>query len=416
MKQEHDKEIDLLLKRHAQNEKTRLKATFFVEEGNGEKAFGFEASAHLDADEMNAYAENALPANARARYAAHLVDCNDCRTLITQLALSENPIIAETKDEAVAVATAKQSWGEWFSSLLTFPTLRIVGPVAAVFCVAAISVVVWQNRSESPYSSADQNVSNDNQRLRMTRPEEVAQSGPGAVAPSSPMQTPTPDRMNTNTSAQKQPVQKKETGSREDSPVAGSVERDRETADETTLSRKAPATKSADVDDDPKPTPSKVEAKTGVANQRIEEQQVTQSGGGPRRNEMRDRNVQRQATTPANESVASAPAPNKSVETEKAEGERLGEAKKDDSTTDKTTLKAKRAGPVTRTVSGKQFLREGGIWVDVTYNSSTATTNISRGSENYRSLIADEPGLKAIAEQLSGEVIVVWKGRAYRFR
>jgi hypothetical protein len=28
-------------------------------------------------------------------------------------------------------------------------------------------------------------------------------------------------------------------------------------------------------------------------------------------------------------------------------------------------------------------------------------------------LIADEPAIKTIADQLDGEIIVVWKGRAY---
>jgi hypothetical protein len=54
--------------------------------------------------------------------------------------------------------------------------------------------------------------------------------------------------------------------------------------------------------------------------------------------------------------------------------------------------------------------------VDTAYNSSLSVINVARGSEQYRALIADEPGLRRIAEQLSGEVVVVWKGRAYRIR
>jgi hypothetical protein len=41
---------------------------------------------------------------------------------------------------------------------------------------------------------------------------------------------------------------------------------------------------------------------------------------------------------------------------------------------------------------------------------------VTRGSEQYRALVADEPGIKTIADQLGGEVIVVWKGRAYKIR
>ena len=45
-----------------------------------------------------------------------------------------------------------------------------------------------------------------------------------------------------------------------------------------------------------------------------------------------------------------------------------------------------------------------------------ATVKVKRGSEQYRALIADEPAIRSIAEQLGGEVIVVWKGTAYRIR
>ena len=70
----------------------------------------------------------------------------------------------------------------------------------------------------------------------------------------------------------------------------------------------------------------------------------------------------------------------------------------------------------TRSVAGRRFRREGSIWVDTGFDSSRPTVNVTRGSEQYRALIADEPEIKTIAEELSGEVIVVWKSTAYRIR
>jgi hypothetical protein len=70
----------------------------------------------------------------------------------------------------------------------------------------------------------------------------------------------------------------------------------------------------------------------------------------------------------------------------------------------------------TRSVAGRQFRKQRGIWVDTAYDSSTATVNMARGSEQFRALVGDEPGIGTIAKQLDGEVIVVWKGRAYRIR
>jgi hypothetical protein len=42
--------------------------------------------------------------------------------------------------------------------------------------------------------------------------------------------------------------------------------------------------------------------------------------------------------------------------------------------------------------------------------------DLTRGSEQYRSLVGDEPEIKKIAEQLDGQIIVVWKGRVYKIR
>jgi len=68
----------------------------------------------------------------------------------------------------------------------------------------------------------------------------------------------------------------------------------------------------------------------------------------------------------------------------------------------------------TRTVSGRTFRKRNGAWVDSAYHASpAATTSVARGSEQYRALVADEPGIAVIAGQLSGEVFLVWKGHAY---
>jgi len=70
----------------------------------------------------------------------------------------------------------------------------------------------------------------------------------------------------------------------------------------------------------------------------------------------------------------------------------------------------------TRSVAGRRFRKQGGVWVDTAYNAPRATMDLKRGSEPYRTLIADEPEIKTIADQLDGEIIVLWKGRAYRIQ
>jgi hypothetical protein len=78
--------------------------------------------------------------------------------------------------------------------------------------------------------------------------------------------------------------------------------------------------------------------------------------------------------------------------------------------------KKKSAENETRTVVGIHFRREGNVWVDEEYESSWATIKVTRGSDQFRALVADEPGIRTIAEQLSGVVIVIWKNRAYRIQ
>jgi hypothetical protein len=67
-----------------------------------------------------------------------------------------------------------------------------------------------------------------------------------------------------------------------------------------------------------------------------------------------------------------------------------------------------------RTVAGRQFRKEGGVWIDTGYDSSKDVVTLTRGSEQYRALVADEPSIKTIADTLPGEIIVVWKGHTYR--
>jgi hypothetical protein len=79
--------------------------------------------------------------------------------------------------------------------------------------------------------------------------------------------------------------------------------------------------------------------------------------------------------------------------------------------------KNKKAGEVeTRSVMGRTFTREGDAWVDTAYEYSRATVRVARGSDQFRALVADEPAIRTIAENLNGIVIVVWKNRAYRIQ
>jgi hypothetical protein len=73
-------------------------------------------------------------------------------------------------------------------------------------------------------------------------------------------------------------------------------------------------------------------------------------------------------------------------------------------------------GEETRNVGGREFRHQKGAWIDTAYHTGQATTVIHRDSEQWRALIADEPALRRIADTLGGEVVIIWKGRAYRIK
>src|SRR5438132_13777594 len=85
-----DTQIDVLLRRHAEHARSN------------------SAIEHLDADELNAFAERSLPVAARSRCVSHLADCDDCRRLVSQLAISAGAV--GKAEIAGPAAAAHVSW------------------------------------------------------------------------------------------------------------------------------------------------------------------------------------------------------------------------------------------------------------------------------------------------------------------
>src|SRR6476469_1754851 len=119
MKQESENEMDLLLRNLG-----RLKDTSRPE--------GEEADAtHLDPDELNAYAEKALPAAAHARYTEHLADCSRCRALVSQLSLAAGMVVEENLPSAVPMT----------SGIMAFLS-RLFSPMVMRYAVPAMGLII----------------------------------------------------------------------------------------------------------------------------------------------------------------------------------------------------------------------------------------------------------------------------------
>jgi hypothetical protein len=68
--------------------------------------------------------------------------------------------------------------------------------------------------------------------------------------------------------------------------------------------------------------------------------------------------------------------------------------------------------PVIRRVGGKAFHNSNGAWYDNAYHGQS-TTNVRRSTDDFKKL---DSGLRSIANELGGVVVVVWKDRAYRIQ
>src|SRR6478672_3701545 len=127
---ETNNEIDLLLRRMAR--------------GNGAARNGVQHDdRHLDADELSSYAQNALPAAARARYTEHLAECATCRKLITELSLS---LGSAAITAPVETAPAASGWKKFFASLFSPPVLRYAVPALGVIVVMVVGFIVLRRQ------------------------------------------------------------------------------------------------------------------------------------------------------------------------------------------------------------------------------------------------------------------------------
>ena len=407
MRQETNKEIDLLLRRLGRRDGEAVRDAEIDEH-------------HLDADELSSFAQNALPAAARARYTAHLAECSTCRRMATELSLA---LGVTTAAMPVVAVPASSGLKKFFSSLLSPVVLRYAVPALGVLVVMVVGFMVLRQRQPA----ADQMVA----QVEVQSPSLPSSAGRIATA------TPASGADQHEAAKSQQPANagpvKDTTGPREtssESPARGDVATG--TADSAAAAL-APAPAPA-----PTPTASAFQADTPRTVQSVpvivpksgivldgetqskkdsakqEAQPVAKSteqeaakekaqANEPPRDNVRP--LKRGATDRIEENKARSEAPTVSAG---GAGERAATRRREQESKDEEAE--------TRSVAGRTFRRERGIWTDTAYDSSIRIVQMARGSEQFRALIADEPAIGTIAEQLNGEVIVVWKRRAYRIR
>ncbi|HEV7857929.1 MAG TPA: hypothetical protein VGO91_04805 [Pyrinomonadaceae bacterium] len=464
MKLTNEKEMDILLSRLARRRETGVPDEFRSGAGDSSVDGGdngtslMNGTEHLDADELNAYAENALLPAARARYTAHLADCETCRKLVTDLALAGGG--AATLDKSAATPTQDiskdKSWWQSLTALFTLPVVRYGVPALALLAIISVayistrqrtdSALVAQNKEPVHASAIRDNVEENHpqapsESAKTNAPtDEKTQSDISNSATTANNNT---DQFSVRTREKNDSDSPKESGAGKE--VVPSTRTDADALSSSTPSAgpPAPLSKAGEVSTRPEtaskagppkdnpaqsadevasaPTPQQQrddsfgytrESTSGAraVEQRRQQQQQQQARSMDRGRDMTiDGTEENASPLKDKQAKAASPSANASVARKRAAGPMKSESK----VASESAPANENAGEK-RNVGGRTFRRQGSAWVDTAYNSSRATVNVSRGSEQYRALLADEPTLRTIAEQLGGEVIVVWKNRAYR--
>jgi hypothetical protein len=372
MEFEFDKEIDAILR----------------------KAGGVEAvasgGAHMDADELAAFSENAVSNAARLSYVSHLADCARCRKILSNIVLSNSEAEAETASSAVSAAATPAERVPWYRRFFAFPQLAYTMGGAVLVFSAFFGYLIIKNLPGA--GNSDVSFSTDK------APAAQRQNAANATAPvSTGNSNATTTTAATNSSAlsnSSAPANAPSTANSAPLPtgnepvVAPKPEQQAKPA-ENEVAVVPQATPQADAKREDK-QPFSIDGASGAENAK---------------------------TSPAMP-TAGATATTEKRAKEDAETKDAPAGDTDDSVSDKKQVaKRKQPSPKSlalpgerRTVGGKVFDNIGGIWFDQAVGGKKPKT-VRRGTGDYSKL---DGGLRSIADQLGGTVVVLWGGKAYR--
>jgi len=412
MKETDDKPMELLLRRHAQ----RNSAPSGSVSANG-------ASAHLDADEINAIAENALPQAARARFTAHLADCDSCRKLVT--ALSMNASTASLiPGEGAAAKPGRSSFWEMLATVFALPLMRYGVPALTILLLVVAAFVTLRrgDRAEFVAQKDEREAATSDNRIVIAPSPESPTAGSNAK-PASPAPFVEPGQL------RPQPTAPAEV-SKESNVLAEVPAKTGRAADVAGTFGKAGnykgAANSQQPDFAPEPNaapkdlfrnapvaaapaaPPPARTESGVTLHSVDEDSGRRDAEAQKKEQL--------AARQNRESGPSSSAKLKGIAIDGVENKGGPRRSRDQSEEQRGASQRSRSANETvqtRTVSGRTFRREGNIWVDTAYDSSRELTMLSLSSDKYQKLANDHAGLRTIMEQL-GSVIVVWHGKQYR--
>ena len=368
-----DKEMDALLRQAARSGE-------FV---------STDAQTHLDADEISAFAENALPERARVRYMKHLADCDRCRSVLSNLILLNTEEETETDSSTVIAPVIAEAKMPWYRRIFAVTNLAYTLGGLVILFGGFLGFLVFQS-SNNFQNTEGLRVAEDAPRTsgpNIGSGEAIYNSNAASAA--NIANTPTNSAANTSVTVSNM------TTTNTGVPTS--------TTTNTTIAA---------------PTPELLARENRDAQKLLAEEKTetkAQTEDEKARNE-KDVAAADQNLAQEKESAKPTPVPAKPAQAAPPTDSAAGRSELSTSARAKRTAKEDKktaaASENTRQVSGKTFNRRDRVWYDAAF-SGQSTTNVRRNTENYRKL---ERGLRIIAESLEGTVVVVWKEKAYRIQ
>jgi hypothetical protein len=378
---EFDKEIDALLRQTAQGETAFAAA-------NPKSKIQNPKSFHLGADEISAFAENALPEKTRAAYTAHLADCDRCRKILSNVislnAESESGTVHAEEKEIIPAPIP------WYRKLFAFPNLAYtLGALILVFSgIAAFTVLQNSNNSQNAEVSQVSERMPNGKGMNSDGDQMTVESYSNSMmSNAASMNTTSNSSMSfSNSATSSVPIMT----ANANASVRRESDKDLKDEPKAAAPQKVPneSAKTTDSVVVGAPPPPPKENNYQVENE-AEKQQPPQNSAAQNQSNI----------APDSRNVQSLPMLTRRAENK---NKKLEESRND----------AQERANETTTVSGKTFKRTNNAWYDSAYKGQP-TINITRGTKEYKKL---DSGLRGIAENLGGTVIVVWKERAYRIR
>lgn len=358
-----DKDIDAMLRSIARDDAPRV--------ASGD---------HIDADAIAAFVENALPDANRSSYIAHFADCDDCRKVLAAAVKVSEPVAMA---DAVSPATVTESIADpWYRRLVRTPILAY-GMGALVLGFGAILYY------QSTLRDAD-SVAQLNSEAANAAPAPAVIETPASANLTSTAAEPDIDQQpsaNANISLSGVPsAETRSTAAKENATRVGNNAA--ATDDSSSLVAQAP----------PPPPPAAITTDRPAA------------AAPPKAAETRDERKSKASDAESSDITVNS----RSVSELPARDDAALRSRREDSRISATPSRAPQIAnsntAAIRRVGGRSFANRNGVWTDTAY-SNQQLTMIRRGTDNFRSL---DGGLRSIANEIAGPVIVIWKGKGYR--